>query len=53
MSSSTRVLVVEDDDGTQTLLRKQLQSKGFEVTVATNGLEGLMRLEQSTPDVIV
>jgi len=53
MGNSARVLVVEDDAGTQTLLRKQLSAKGFEVTVATNGLEGLMQLEQSKPDVIV
>ena len=53
MSNSTRVLVVEDDVETQTLLKKQLASKGFEVTVASNGLDGLMQLEKSTPDVIV
>ena len=53
MSSPVRVLVVEDDAGTQTLLKKQLQAKGFEVAVASNGLDGLMQLEQRTPDVIV
>ena len=53
MSKATRVLVVEDDAGTQTLLRKQLTAKGFEVTIATNGLDGLMKLEQCTPDVII
>jgi DNA-binding response OmpR family regulator len=53
MSVSARVLVVEDDAGTQTLLRKQLSAKGFEVTVAHNGLDGLMQLESATPDVIV
>src|SRR5882672_6618828 len=48
-----RVLVVEDDDGTQTLLRKLLSSKGFVVEVASNGLEGLMHIESARPDVIV
>jgi len=48
-----RVLVVEDDAGTQTLLRKQLTAKGFEVRIATNGLDGLMQLEQATPDLII
>ena len=53
MSKGARVLVVEDDPGTQSLLRKQLESTGFVVTVAKNGLDGLMKLEQSAPDVIV
>lgn len=53
MSNPARVLVVEDDAGTQTLLRKQLTAKGFEVRVAVNGLDGLMQLEQAMPDVIV
>lgn len=38
MSGSARVLVVEDDGGTQTLLRKQLGAKGFDVTVAVSCL---------------
>ena len=53
MSKTARVLVVEDDPGTQTLLRKQLTAKGFEVNVAANGLEGLMQLERSVPDIII
>jgi len=53
MSKGARVLVVEDDPGTQSLLRKQLESTGFQVTIAKNGLDGLMKLEQSAPDVIV
>ncbi len=53
MGKNARVLVVEDDPGTQTLLRKQLEASGFAVTVAKNGLDGLMKLEQGAPDVIV
>ncbi|MGZ3426052.1 MAG: response regulator [Polyangia bacterium] len=53
MSSTVRVLVVEDDAGTQILLRKQLTAKGFQVTVAHNGLDGLVKLEGAQPDVIV
>jgi CheY-like chemotaxis protein len=53
MGDVARVLVVEDDAGTQTLLRKQLTAKGFVVTVARNGLDGLMQLEGALPDVIV
>jgi len=53
MSQPARVLVVEDDAGTQRLLSKQLTAKGFEVTIATNGFDGLMQLEMSKPDVII
>lgn len=53
MSKSARVLVVEDDAETQVLLRKQLSSEGFAVSIAKNGLDGLVQLEQSMPDVIV
>ena len=53
VSNPARVLVVEDDAVTQTLLRKQLTAKGFEVHLAGNGLHGLMMLETLQPDVIV
>ena len=53
MAKTARVLVVEDDPGTQTLLRKQLTAKGFEVSIAGNGLDGLMKLEQALPDIII
>ena len=53
MADAARVLVVEDDPGTQTLLRKQLSAKGFEVHVAANGLDGLMQLEAALPDIII
>ena len=53
MTTPARVLVVEDDAGTQTLLRKQLTAKGFAVSIAGNGLDGLMQLETALPDVII
>ena len=53
MSTGARVLVVEDDRDTQTLLRKQLTAKGFEVAVASNGLDALMYLERGSADLIV
>jgi CheY-like chemotaxis protein len=53
MSTRTRVLVVEDDEASRTLLRKQLTAKGFEVAVAVNGLDALMCLERDSPDIIL
>ena len=53
MGSGGRVLVVEDDPQTQRLLRKQLTAKGFEVTIATNGNDALVKLEGEQPSVIL
>ena len=47
------MLVVEDDEASRTLLRKQLTAKGFEVAVAVNGLDALMCLERGPPDIIL
>jgi DNA-binding response OmpR family regulator len=48
-----KVLALEDDPALQTLIRKQLTAHGFEVVVAGDGLEGLMKIETFIPDVIV
>jgi len=48
-----RVLVLEDDPSVQTLLRKQLQSHGFTVDVCSDGLQGLVQLEQLNPDLVL
>jgi DNA-binding response OmpR family regulator len=47
------VLVLEDDPAVQTLLRKQLTSHGFKVTVASDGLDGLLKLESVRPDIMI
>ena len=47
------VLVVEDDPATQRLLQKELAANDFDVTLANDGLDGLMKLETLQPDVIV
>jgi DNA-binding response OmpR family regulator len=47
------VLVLEDEPAVQTLLKKQLTSHGFTVTIASDGLDGLMKLEQLKPDLII
>ena len=47
------ILVLEDDPAVQTLLRKQLTANGFKVTVASDGLDGLMKLEKLRPDIMI
>src|SRR4051812_6034204 len=47
------ILVVEDDSATLRLLEKELTVGGHRVTLANDGLDGLMQLELGTPDVII
>jgi DNA-binding response OmpR family regulator len=53
MQEGKHILVLEDDPSVQTLMRKQLTAHGFKVTTASDGLDGLMKLEQITPDLII
>jgi len=53
IGTGLKALVLEDEPAVQTLLRKQLSSQGFEVTIAADGLDGLMKLEQLRPDIIL
>ena len=47
------ILVIEDEPAVQTLLKKQLAAHGFRVTVAGDGLDGLMKLETLKPDLMI
>jgi DNA-binding response OmpR family regulator len=49
----SKVLVLDDDNALLRLLRLTLTSEGFEVITASNGLEGLERVDQEPPDVIL
>jgi DNA-binding response OmpR family regulator len=45
------VLLVEDDEELRLTTRLVLERQGFTVTVAADGVEGLARLDEETPDV--
>jgi DNA-binding response OmpR family regulator len=48
------ILVIEDDASVRTLLQKSLQAKGYTVSCADDGLEGLKALEEGArPDLII
>ena len=53
MAEQAHILVLEDDPSVQMLMRKQLTAHGFKVTTASDGLDGLMKLEQVRPDLII
>jgi two-component system response regulator MprA len=48
-----RVLVIDDDERLLALARLALSKNGLEVQTATSGLEGLSRLGDSEPDLVI
>lgn len=47
------LLIVEDDPNTQELFQRTAEKEGWKVETADNGLIGLNRLAQKTPDLII
>src|SRR3972149_4582273 len=52
-SPSGKVLVVDDDDGIRHLCREVLESAGYRVETAKNGLEGLTKVRRNEYDLVV
>ena len=48
-----RILVVDDERQITRVLRTSLQSSGYEVVVAHDGVEALARFQESPPDLII
>ena len=48
-----KILVVDDDPDILDALTMILESKGYEVVTAGNGVEGLARLEAEYPDLMI
>ena len=48
-----RILVVEDDADEANLIKMILEPEGYEVALASNGKEGLEKVESDSPDLIV
>ncbi len=53
MDSNNRILIVEDQASLRTLARLWLELEGYDVVLASDGIEGLRRFADSTPDLIV
>jgi two-component system cell cycle response regulator DivK len=51
--AKTRILVMEDDDDTQGMVRFLLEYKGYEVLVAKDGKHGLEIAHHDKPDLIL
>jgi two-component system KDP operon response regulator KdpE len=48
-----RILIVDDEPQITRVLRTSLQSSGYEVTLARDGVEALERFREATPDLII
>lgn len=53
LGTDLRALVVDDDEGVVRLLQRVLLAHGFEVEVATDGLEALLVLERARVDLVI
>ena len=53
MTDAPLVLIVEDDPTVQSLLRTLMETEGYTVMTATDGLEGLLKAEIRPPSIIL
>ena len=53
MGQTSAVLVIDDDAGIRETLAEYLRAVGYHVDVAGDGVEGLERLSETRPDVIL
>ncbi len=52
-SRGTRVLVVEDEADVAEMIRYNLGKEGYDVRLATNGMDALRQVKEAKPDVIL
>jgi two-component system, cell cycle response regulator DivK len=48
-----RILLVEDNEMNRDMLSRRLARKGYEVSIAVNGLEGVEKAQTELPDIIL
>jgi sigma-B regulation protein RsbU (phosphoserine phosphatase) len=48
-----QILIIDDDPAIQILLKRTLHSQGYEVSVASNGEEGLVQARQLRPGLVL
>jgi CheY-like chemotaxis protein len=51
--AKTRILIVEDNEDNQDLMRFLLERAGYEVTAVENGLAGIEAARREIPDIIL
>ena len=53
MDEPKRILLIDDEINLQQLVKVVLSAKGYNVTTADNGKDGLEKLEAADPDLII
>jgi len=48
-----KILIIEDEEIIHSLLQKKLAEEGYEVSIATNGVEGLEKMKKAKPDLVL
>ena len=48
-----KILIIDDEEGIQTLLLDVLSGQGYEIISAKNGAEGLISAKRNKPDLIL
>lgn len=48
-----RILIIDDDDSIRETLQVALTAEGYDVIVASDGAEGLMKVERDAPDLVI
>ena len=48
-----KILIIEDEQSLQTVLRDRLEDEGFDVAVALDGVEGMRKVAEQKPAVII
>ena len=50
---SKKILIIEDEEILLDLLQKKLTQEGYEVTIAKDGVEGIEKIKEQIPDLIL
>jgi len=50
---SKKILIVEDEEIIYSLLQKKLSQEGYEVRVAKDGQEGIDKMKEQKPDLVL
>src|SRR6478609_1130803 len=53
MSQPHRILLVEDNETNRNLLVRRLSKRGFDVSTAVNGIEGVEKAKAEKPDLVL
>ncbi len=53
ISNNTRILYIEDDGDSQRLIERILHNQGYDVSVASDGLEGVTAAQKIKPNLIL